>query len=133
MKMLVAQNNVQRKFYICSAATSNEEEGNPIYGPARRKLQEKGVPLVEHYATRLVASDYQKYDMFVGMDGYNLNNMKNIFGGDVDGKIFKLLDFTPAKGDVADPWWTGDFETAYQDILRGCTCLFEQLIEQMQD
>ncbi len=129
MKMLVAQKGLQRQFFINSSATSSEELGNPIYAPARRKMIEKGVPIIEHYATKLQASDYEKYDLFVGMDNFNVSNMKNIFGGDADGKVVKLLDFTNAKGDVADPWWTGDFEIAYQDIFRGCTALFASLTE----
>ncbi len=130
MRMLIAKEGLQRQFVISSSATSNEEIGNSIYPPARRKLTEKGVPIIEHYATRLQAGDYDKYDMFVGMDSYNVNNMKNMFGGDKAGKVVKLLDFTAQKGDVADPWWTGDFERAYQDILLGCTALFEQVKEQ---
>lgn len=107
-------------FYVTSMATSAEELGNPIYPPARRELIKRGVPLKEHYATRLSPSDYDKYDMFICMDYYNLRNMKRIFSGRSCEKCYTLLSFTSrTDAEVSDPWYTGDFAKAYRDILDG--------------
>ncbi len=107
-------------FYVTSMATSAEELGNPIYPPARRELIRRGVPLKEHYATRLAPSDYDKFDMFICMDYYNLRNMKRIFSGRSCEKCYTLLSFTNRpNAEVSDPWYTGDFSKAYADILDG--------------
>ena len=127
MKEMVAKRGLTEQFYINSAATSTEEWGNPIYPPARRKLQEKGVPLTDHRAVQMNAGDYAHYDLLIGMDANNLRAMRRIAGGDPDGKLHRLLDYTDTPGDVADPWYTDDFDAAYSDISRGCKALLDHL------
>ncbi len=127
MKDLVKQAGLEKEFSIASAATSTEEIGNGVYPPARRKLQEHGIACTGHAARQLRQSDYQAYDLLIGMDRANLRNMLRICGGDPEGKISLLMDHTSRKGEVADPWYTGDFETTWQDVLEGCQGLLEQL------
>ena len=127
MKDLVKREGLEKEFSIASAATSTEEIGNGVYPPARRKLQEHGISCAGHAARQLRQSDYQAYDLLIGMDRANLRNMLRICGGDPEGKISLLMDHTSRKGEVADPWYTGDFETTWQDVLEGCTALLEEL------
>lgn len=127
MKDLVKQAGLEKEFSIASAATSTEEIGNGVYPHARRKLQEHGIACTGHAARQLRQSDYQAYDLLIGMDRANLRNMLRICGGDPEGKISLLMDHTSRKGEVADPWYTGDFETTWQDVLEGCQELLEQL------
>lgn len=115
-------------FEISSAATSTEEIGNPIYPPARKILSENGIFCTKRTARQICPSDYLHYDMIIGMDRYNIKNMMRIFGDDPLCKIHLLMDFTDKKGDVSDPWYTDDFETAYNDISAGCNALFEYLM-----
>ena len=114
-------------FYIESAATSREEIGNPVYPPARSKLAEHGISCDGHAARQLTNADYEKYDLLIGMDRANLRNMYRICGGDPDGKLHLLMDYTDRPGDVADPWYTGDFEATWQDVLAGCQGLLREL------
>lgn len=111
---------------IASAATSTEEIGSPVYPPARRKLAEHGIVCDGHSARQLVRADYEVYDLLIGMDSTNLRNMRCICGGDPEGKLHLLLDFTARPGDVDDPWYTRDFEATWQDVLAGCSALLEQ-------
>jgi len=127
MKALVKEAGVGNAVYIDSAATSREELGNPIYPPARRTLQEHGIPLDGHRATQLQRQDYARYDYLVGMDGQNIANMKRILGSDPAGKIHRLLDFAGSGADIPDPWYTGDFEATYQQVTLGCRGLLERL------
>lgn len=129
MKDLVKREGLEDVFSIASAATSTEEIGNGVYPPARRKLQEHGISCTGHAARQLRQSDYQAYDLLIGMDQANLRNMLRICGGDPEGKISLLMDHTSRKGEVADPWYTGDFETTWQDVLEGCQGLLEELKE----
>ena len=108
---------------ISSAATSREEIGNPIYPPARRKLQEEGIPIISHRAVQMTRADYDKYDLLLGADSANLRNMRAIAGGDPAGKIHRLLDFSPRPRDIADPWYTGNFDVTFDDIVEGCRAL----------
>ena len=126
-KDVLRQNGVEKDFVVHSCATSTEEIGNSIYPPARRKLIEKGIKFDERYAVQLRKSDYDKYDLFVGMDEANIRNMMRIFGKDDKNKVKKLMDYTKKGGDVADPWYTGDFETTFQDVSEGCMRLFEEI------
>ena len=119
MKDLVQKAGLASQFHIESAATSREEIGNPVYPPARRKLAEHGIACAGHAARQLTKQDYAAYDLLVGMDSANLRDMRRICGGDPDGKLSLLLDHTARSGDVADPWYTGDFERTYLDILEG--------------
>lgn len=116
---LAARAGVSERFVIDSAATSREEIGNPIYPPAARKLREKGVPVLPHAARQITQRDCETFDLIVTMEEYNLRNLRRMFPESL-GKYRLLLDFTDRPGEVADPWYTGDFETAYRDILDGC-------------
>ena len=127
MKDLVRKAGLESQFHIASAATSAEEIGNPVYPPARRKLAEHGINCSGKTARQLTRADYDRYDLLIGMDNANLRNMRRICGGDSDGKIRLLLEFTGRSGEVADPWYTGDFEATWQDVLEGCSGLLRHL------
>lgn len=126
-KDIVKREGKQKDYLIVSSATSTEEIGSPVHRGTKRKLAEYGISCDGKYAVQLKKSDYDKYDMFVGMDSYNLVNMLRIFGGDSEGKIHSMLEFVHSKADVADPWYTGDFDKTYEDIKAGCEALFEFL------
>ena len=121
MKYLVEKEGLTDQYLIESAATSTEEIGNPVYPPARRKLAEHGIRCDGHSARQITRADYNRFDLLIGMDQWNLRNMERICGGDPEDKIRPLL---PNK-DVADPWYTGDFEATWQDVLKGCTALLD--------
>ena len=123
MKDLVRRAGREEEFYIESAATSTEEIGNEVYPPARRKLAEHGISSKGKTARQMTRCDYERFDLLIGMDSWNIRNMNAICGGDPEGKIHQLLDFTQRPGDVADPWYTGDFEATWQDVLLGCQAL----------
>lgn len=127
MKDLVKKAGLEGQFHIESAATSTEEIGNPVYPPARRKLVEHGISSDGHAAHQMSRGDYDRFDLLIGMDRANLRNMQRICGGDPDGKIHLLLDYTDRPGEVADPWYTGDFETTWQDVLDGCRGLLREV------
>lgn len=110
-----------------SAATSREEIGNPIYPPARRKLRQMGVPFGDHRAVQMTRGDYDRYDLLLAMDGANVRNMTAIAGGDPAGKIRRLLDYGSRPRDIADPWYTGDFDATYADLEEGCGALLDWL------
>ena len=112
---------------VDSAATSREEIGNRMYPPAQAKLREKGVPIGEHRARQLTRADYDDCDWLIGMDAANMRNMARICGGDPAGKMHRLLDYTDRPGDVADPWYTGDFEATWRDVSEGCKCLLAEI------
>ena len=128
MKDLVKKAGLESEFLIASAATSTEEIGNPVYPPARRKLAEHGIDCAGKTARQLKNEDYGQYDLLIGMDRANLRNMHRICGGDFNSKMHLLMEFTGRPGDVADPWYTGDFDTTYQDVLSGCQALLEHLL-----
>ena len=127
MKDLVAKQGLQDQFFIESAATSTEEIGNEVYPPAKRKLAEHGISCKGKTARQMKRSDYDRFDLLIGMDEWNIGNMNFICGGDPEGKIHKLLDFTNRKGDVADPWYTGDFDATWRDVTEGCQCLLDTI------
>lgn len=127
MKDLVKKSGLEGQFHIESAATSTEELGNPVYPPARRKLAEHGIDCTGKTARQLTRADYDRYDFLIGMDRANLRNMTRICGGDPDGKIRLLLDFTEHPGDIADPWYTGDFEATWRDVSEGCRELLREV------
>ena len=127
MKDLVKKAGLEGQFQIASAATSTEEIGNPVYPPARRKLAEHGICCAGKTARQLTRADYVQYDLLIGMDRANIRNMNRICGGDPEGKIKLLLDFTDRPGDVADPWYTGDFDATWRDVLEGCQKLLERI------
>ena len=128
MKDLVEKAGQIREFSIASAATSTEELGNPVYPPARRKLQEHGISCAGHAARQITRRDYDNYDLLIVMDRANLRNTTRLWNGDPEGKIHLLLEYAGRPGqEVADPWYTGDFEATWQDVLAGCTGLLESL------
>lgn len=130
LKNMVAQSGRSSEFYIDSAATSREEIGNPIYPPAVRKLKEEGIPLSGHRAVQMTREDYDKYDLLLAADSANLRNMRRIAGGDPQGKIRRLLDYSSHPRDIADPWYTGNFDVTYDDIVEGCQALLAHLDNQ---
>ena len=117
---LVRERGIAHLFEINSAATSREEIGNPPHYGTVNKLRQVGIPVVPHRATQMTREDYDYYDYLIGMDTANIRNMNRIAGGDPDGKIYKLLTFAGSGRDVADPWYTGDFDATYADVLAGC-------------
>ncbi|MBR4875342.1 MAG: low molecular weight phosphotyrosine protein phosphatase [Clostridia bacterium] len=129
MKDLVRREGCADRFEIASAATSDEERGNPVYPPARRKMAEHGIDCSGKTARRMTKADYDDYDLLICMDHSNLRNMERICGGDPEGKMKMLLDYTDRPGSVADPWYTGDFEATWRDVEAGCTGLFRSLTE----
>lgn len=129
MKKLVDDAALSDKFEIASAATSTEEIGNPVYPPARRMLASHGIECKGKTSRQMTSKDYDYYDLLVGMDSYNIRNMNRISGGDPEGKIHMLLDYTLRPGDVADPWYTGNFDATWRDCLEGCTGLLKSINE----
>ena len=127
MKDMVERAGVADRFYIESAATSTEEIGNPVYPPARRKLAEHGIGCAGKTARQMRRDDYQRFDLIVGMDAWNLRNMRRICGDDPDRRVHLLMDFTSRPGDVADPWYTGDFEATWRDVVEGCEGILRHL------
>ena len=127
MKDLVQKAGLADQFYIESAATSTEEIGNEVYPPAKRKLAEHGIGCKGKKARQMRDNDYSRFDLLIGMDEWNIRNMTRICGGDPEGKIHKLLNYTKRKGDVADPWYTGNFEATWQDVTEGCQCLLDAI------
>ena len=123
-------------FTVASSATSTEEiwngVGNPVYPPAKRELLKHGISSDGKRAVQLQKSDYVKYDLFLCMDGSNVRNAFRILGSDKDGKVKKLLSLTGSERDVADPWYTDDFEAAYNDIYEGCKALFDLVIKEKE-
>ena len=127
LKKMVKEKGLADEFEIASAATSTEEIGNPVYPPAKRKLKEHGIDCSGKYAVQLKRSDYDRYDYFLCMDNRNIQNTLRIFGSDPEGKVSLLLSYCGERREVADPWYTDDFDTAYEDIWRGCRAFLEKL------
>ena len=125
MKDIVAKAGRSAEFHIESAATSTEEIGNGVYPPARRKLAENGISCAGKTARQITRKDYQQYDLLIGMDDWNMRNMNRMLGPDTEGKLYKLMNFTHRPGDVADPWYTGDFEATWRDVTEGCNALLK--------
>ncbi|MBR7181285.1 MAG: low molecular weight phosphotyrosine protein phosphatase [Clostridia bacterium] len=130
MKRLVAARGLADRFLIASAATSTEEIGNLVYPPARAELARHGISCEGKHAVQLTRADYSRYDMLIGMDSANIRNMQRLFGGDPEGKICKLLSFAGRDDDVADPWYTGNFDVTYRDVSEGCAALLDLLLAQ---
>lgn len=126
-KHLAAEAGITDRFEVSSAAVSYEEEGNGMYPPARRKLYEKGIPFGSHRAHRITREEYDGADLVIIMDRYNRRMLEYIVGDEDAGKVHMMLEYAGLNRDVADPWYTGDFEKAYRDILMGCRGLLETL------
>lgn len=127
LKDMVQKEGLADRFIIESAATNREEIGNPVHRGTRDRLAREHITAVGKKAIQLTKADYDKYDLILGMDKANINNTLRIIGSDPDGKVHRLLDFSAHPRDIADPWYTGDFETTYDDIKEGCTDLLKQL------
>ena len=131
LKKMVSERGMADQFVIASSATSTEEiwggVGNPVYPPAKAELAKHGISCNGKRAVQLTRADYDKYDLFIGMDSANIRNMHRILGGDPQGKIRKLMDYTQKGGDVADPWYTRRFDVTYSDVVAGCEGLLKTL------
>ena len=128
MKDMVQKAGAADDFFIASAATSTEEIGNPVHHGTRSRLAREGISVAGKYARQMTQRDYEEYDYLIGMDHWNLRNMQRITGPDTDNKLSLLLDYTDRVGaDIADPWYTGNFEETYNDIVEGCTALLRNL------
>ena len=125
MQYLVDERGLAGRFVIDSAATTNEEIGMPIYPPARDKLKAEGVPIVPHRARRIQPGEDGEWDLIICMDEENVRHLRRILGEGGMDKVRKLLSYVGEQGSVADPWYTGDFEATYRDVLRGCTALLD--------
>ena len=125
MKELVSKAGAAEDFYIESAATSSEELGNGVYPPVKTLLRERGIDCSGKTARRITGADYRNFDLIIGMDNANMRNMRNLWGGDPEGKLRMLLSYCGSSREVADPWYTGEFETTWNDVLAGCTKLLE--------
>lgn len=128
MKDLVKRNGVQENFEIRSAATSTEEIGNSVYPPAKAILAEHGISCKGKTAVQVIKDDLIYYDYIIAMDGNNLRNLRRMFGGENLENVSLMMDYTSRPGDVADPWYTGNFDVTYRDIADGCTCLLRKLL-----
>ena len=124
---MVKKQGLEKEFYIKSSATSSEEIGNDIHYGTRDKLIQKGIAFEKRKAIKLKAKDYKKYDYIIGMDNSNIRNIKSILGEDYDNKVYRLLDFSNNPRDIADPWYTGNFEITYNDIVEGCNGFIKHL------
>ena len=133
LKKMVAEKGIADQFLIESSATSTEEiwggVGNPVYPPAKAELAKHGISCEGKRAVQLTRADYDKYDLFIGMDSANIRNMHRILGGDPQCKIRKLMDYTSQGGDVADPWYTRRFDVTYADVLAGCEGLLNKILK----
>ena len=144
MKYLVKQNGLEDKFFIDSAGTSTEEIGNPVHYGTRNKLNSVNIPVGNHRARQITKKDLEEFDYLIGMDSANIRNMKRFYGFDgfgfgsyskenssikkeLENKICKLLEFSDSSDDIADPWYTGNFDLTYNDVLKGCKALLNSL------
>lgn len=128
MKYLLRKRGLEREFFIDSAATSTDELGSNVHPGTRRKLSQVGIPCGDHRARQLRREEYGQFDLLIGMDSANLRNMHRILGGDPEGKIHTLLDYAGRPGQsIADPWYTGNFDETYDDVLSGCEGLLTYL------
>lgn len=130
MQYLVDKRGLSDCFYIDSAATSREEIGNGVHHGTRAKLREVGIPCGDHRARQMTRGDYEEYDYLIGMDTWNIRNMNRIVGADPDHKIHKLLEYTNRGGDIADPWYTGNFDETYRDVSEGCEGLLTHILKE---
>ena len=124
-KNLVKERGIEDSFYIESAATSSEEVGNGMHRGTKNKLKEMNIPYTNHIARQLLQGDYENYDYIICMDRSNILNILGICGEDKEKKIYKLLDFTKNPRDIADPWYTGNFDETYNDVVEGCQCFLD--------
>ena len=129
MKDMIEKEHLSNRFYVASAATSTEEIGNPVHRGTREKLKECGISTDGKYAVQLSRKDYDKYDYLIGMEQRNVTNMLRILGKDPEEKVKRLLDFSTDPRDIADPWYTGDFDRTYDDVYEGCKALLSYILD----
>jgi len=127
LKDMVKKQGLSDQFYIASAATSTEEIGNPVHHGTRRKLSEFGISTKGKYAIQMTKKDYDQYDYLIGMDDWNIRNIMRIIKRDPEHKVYKLLEFANSSRDIADPWYTGNFDITYDDIVEGCEAFLAYL------
>lgn len=127
LKDMIKKEGLADRFVIASAGTSREEIGNPVHQGTRKKLAQDHISAAGKYAVQLTKEDYEKYDLILGMDRANISNILRIIGSDPQEKVHRLLDFTELPRDIADPWYTGDFEITYAEIKAGCAALLKYL------
>lgn len=132
MKELISCEGLEDEILVDSAAATTEEIGNDLYPPAKRKLTEKRIPFDRRAARLMTRKDYESFDYIIGMDEENMLDMRRICGKDPDKKISRLMEWAGSCRDVADPWYTGDFEKTYQDLITGCTALLKKLKESIR-
>lgn len=126
---MVNKLGVAKLFSIDSRATSTEEIGNPPHRGTVNKLREVGIPVLPHKATQITWNDYNTYDYIIGMDTWNMRNLNRMLKGDPESKVYKFLTFAGSGRDIADPWYTGDFDATYNDVVEGCKGFLEYLRE----
>lgn len=120
LQHIVNKLGIAHQFHIDSRATSTEEIGNPPHRGTVKKMQEVGIPVIPHRATQITWSDYNEFDYIIGMDEWNMRNLNRMLKGDPEGKVYKFLTFAGSGRDIADPWYTGDFDATYNDVVEGC-------------
>ena len=128
MQDMVNKMGIEDLFEIDSRATSREEIGNPPHHGTVRKMQEVGIPVIPHKATQITQQDYDEYDYIIGMDDWNMRNLNRMLHNDPDGKMYKLLSFAGREDDIADPWYTGNFDVTYDDVREGCAALLQHIL-----
>ena len=129
---MAEKRGMEKEFLVASAGTSDEEHGNPVYPPAQRKLRTLDIDCRDKYARQMTRADYEQYDLLLGMENRNLNSMRRICDGDPQGKIHLLLEHSPRPRDIADPWYTGDFDIACDDIVEGCGQWLDRLQRELR-
>lgn len=133
IRNLTEKGGMEYSFHVASAAIEREEIGNPVYPPAQKKLAEHGISCAGHAARQLTSCDYAEYDLLIGMDQANVCNMRRIFCSDLAEKIHLLMGYAGQLGqEIADPWYTGDFESTWEDVSVGCQGLREHLVKEMR-
>ncbi len=135
MSSFVLQDMVNKRgladlFKIDSRATSTEEIGNPPHRGTIQKMRKEGIPVLPHRATQITWKDYDDFDYIIGMDTWNMRNLNRMLKGDPEGKIYKFLSFAGSDRDIADPWYTGNFDVTYDDVVEGCEGFLKYLEEQ---
>ncbi|MDO5540769.1 MAG: low molecular weight protein-tyrosine-phosphatase [Eubacteriales bacterium] len=127
---MVNKKGLSNQFHIDSAATSTEETGNGVHYGTRNKLRQEGIPMWDHRARQMTRKDYEKFDYIIGMDQWNLRNMHRILKNDPEGKTHLLLEYSDHPRDIADPWYTGNFDLTYEDVVEGCRGLLDHILDQ---
>lgn len=129
MKDMVSKSKLENEIFVDSKACRTDEIGSDTYHGTKNKLREEGIPFEPRRATQITLADYDRYDFIIGMDGENIRDLKRLTKGDSQGKIYRLLDFAGENRDVADPWYTDDFDATYRDVTKGCAALLKKLTE----